>query len=389
MQPSFSTASRLQTVPCNNLGNNYLASTNSLGISTSSARSSNSLRTASASTPSASARLPNPLIVASAWVPTTASSSAWVPPTGTPIQYVSTAGLTTAPSFTPPLIQREATIANTPKTRVPWKTKGVEKLAVEIVVHLGIWDPNRQDNLKGHIMETYESGRKMFVDNLESKLAIKLTKPPTWQAIQNRVIKVLLQHRAYRNKQKKTTGGGDDDGHDDQLETASSRSQRLALESLYDDVLELYLCHQEDKKKKAEGREKDKQLQIDLAAAGKPSREAAMGKMAEHMHFNDVADTDSDEPSAQKRARIRRDQRRVQADKRKSQIFIDAFDPLCRVIGDANTKNAKAIQNELDFRRKQAKVDTKLTSIMCMIMGKDVLTDQQKQELFDLTKELD
>lgn len=60
------------------------------------------------------------------------------------------------------------------------ETKGVEKLAVEIVVYFGIWDPNRQDDLKGHIiMETYETGRKIFIGNLESKLSIKLTKSHT------------------------------------------------------------------------------------------------------------------------------------------------------------------------------------------------------------------
>lgn len=70
---------------------------------------------------------------------------------------------------------------------------------------------------------------------------------------------MLLQHRTYRNNKKKdnSRGAGDDD--DDQLETVSARTQRLALESLYDDVLELYLGHQEDRKKKVEGREKDEQ----------------------------------------------------------------------------------------------------------------------------------
>ena len=71
-------------------------------------------------------------------------------------------------------------------------------------------------------METYMEGRDMFVENLDSQLGIKLAKKRTWQSIQNRVVKVLLDHRAYRNKQKKITGGGEDD--DDRLETSAGRS---------------------------------------------------------------------------------------------------------------------------------------------------------------------
>ena len=186
---------------------------------------------------------------------------------------------------------------------------------------------------------------------------------------------------------KKTMGGGEDDN--DKVETVVDRDRRLQNESLYDQALELYESHQEGKKKKAVDREKDRQLQIDLAAVGKPSRDAAMGKMAEHIHFEEVTNTDSsDESCAQKRARQRRDDRRTRADKRKSQIFVDAFAPLCKVMRETNAQNEQSWREDLKFRRKQSKIDNKLTAIMCMMMGKDYLTDQQKKGLFDLTNDL-
>ena len=100
-------------------------------------------------------------------------------------------------------------------------------------------------------MQAHDKGREMFLANLKRDHEIELEKPPTWQAIQNRVIQVLLRHRAYRNKQNKTTGGGEDDGDDTPMETASDRVERLSQEAFYDQALELYLQHQEDKKRKA------------------------------------------------------------------------------------------------------------------------------------------
>ena len=45
------------------------------------------------------------------------------------------------------------------------------------------------------------------------------------------------------------------------------------------------------------------------------------------------------------------------------------------------------MKSELRFRKKQARIDNKLTSLMCMIMGKDTLNAQQNQSIFDLTND--
>lgn len=116
---------------------NNLSNTNSLIPVSNSARLPNSLGTASSSTAPVSAHYSNSLRAAYTWVPPpvasvstwvpppAASASAWVPPTGTPIQYISTTGLTTVPSFTPPLIQRRQIVStNKSLTRISWKQKG-------------------------------------------------------------------------------------------------------------------------------------------------------------------------------------------------------------------------------------------------------------------------
>lgn len=146
-------------------------------------------------------------------------------------------------------------------------------------------------------------------------------------------------------------------------------------------MLELYEGHIEAKKKKALENEKNQQMQIDLAKAGKPSRQAAMGKMSEHLQFEDV-----NEESAQERARRKRDERKREAAKRKSKTLQDAFEPLCKVMRRTNKDNRRAQRKELKFRRKQCRVETQLSSIMCLMMGKDTITPETKKGLCDLTK---
>ena len=130
-----------------------------------------------------------------------------------------------------------------PRTRIPWKTKGVTEWAVEVVVLKRIWDPNYQEELRGKVMKVYDEGVEDFVVGLKRKFTIKLAKTPTWQTIQNRVIKVIIDHRIYRNKQKKVTGGGEDEDH---LESKEDRDTRLERESLYDQVIKfmfVYFAH--------------------------------------------------------------------------------------------------------------------------------------------------
>ena len=177
-------------------------------------------------------------------------------------------------------------------------------------------------------------------------------------------------------------------GDDDRAETQSDRAERLTREVLYDNVLALYQGHTEARKKKVADREKAKHEEEQLQIAGKSSRDAAMGRMAEHMHFSDVsdADVDSGENVKQKRARERRETRRMTNAVQKSRMMQNAFEPLCKVMRQSNKQNARAARQELKFRKKQARIDTKLTGIMCMIMGKDSLSAGTKQALCDLTK---
>lgn len=145
---------------------------------------------------------------------------------------------------------------------------------------------------------------------------------------------------------------------------------------------------QKPEKEKVDDREKAKHEEEQLQIAGKSSRDAAMGRMAEHMHFSDVsdADVDSGENVKQKRARERRETRRMTNAVQKSRMMQNAFEPLCKVMRQSNRQNARAARQELKFRKKQARIDTKLTGIMCMIMGKDSLSAGTKQALCDLTK---
>lgn len=50
-------------------------------------------------------------------------------------------------------------------------------------------------------------------------------------------------------------------------------------------------------------------------------------------------------------------------------------------------QDRKQARRELKFRRSQARIDNKLTGIMCAVLGQDTLTPQQKQSLFDFTNE--
>ena len=101
------------------------------------------------------------------------------------------------------------TLGTTNRTSIPWNTPGVEKLAVQTVMAMKIWDPNMQQQLKGNLMRTYRDGVHMFVASLKRTFLVNLSKDPSWQTIQNRVVKVLMKHRTFRNKQRATTGGGE------------------------------------------------------------------------------------------------------------------------------------------------------------------------------------
>lgn len=166
------------------------------------------------------------------------------------------------PSTLTPTLQPSRTLATPARTKIPWSTPGVQKLAVETVVQIQIWDPSSQKDLKGKIMGKYNEGVAFFCAGLQAKFLVKLKKKPTWQTIQNRVIKVLLAHRAYRNKQRNKTGDGERTGvcnhlsviriapnntilfthvTDEVAETQSDRDSRMEREALYDQVL--YTSH--------------------------------------------------------------------------------------------------------------------------------------------------
>lgn len=118
-------------------------------------------------------------------------------------------------------------------------------------------------------------------------------------------------------------------------ETESARRERLERETLYDDALALYTQYQEVKKKRAEDIQQQKDEETALEIAGRPSMNAAMANMSNHMHFDEDAETgpdDSFETKAQKRARERRDDRRQTRKKRKAEEIQAAFEPLCEVL---------------------------------------------------------
>ena len=121
-------------------------------------------------------------------------------------------------------------------------------------------------------------------------------------------------------------------------ETESARRERLEREALYDDALSLYTQHQEAKKKRMENIQQQKDEETALVIAGRPSMNAAMANMSDHMHFNETGlDTeegadDSEETKTQKRARERRDDRRKTRKKRKAEEMQTAFKPLCAVL---------------------------------------------------------
>ena len=109
------------------------------------------------------------------------------------------------------------------------------------------------------------------------------------------------------------------------------------------------------------------------------------------MHFSDVSDADADSGGnqTQKRARERRETRRLASASRKAKVLQNAFEPLYKVMSKSNRQNALSARQELKFRKKQVRIDTKLAGIMCMIMGKDTLSAETKQALCDLTKDDD
>ena len=136
------------------------------------------------------------------------STRSWVPPRGNPMQYVSSPfsisrhrtfatppssinsgqSATISPGIQPAIrtttthLTRQITARIPVRTKIPWKTKGVEKLAVETVLHIRIWDPSMQDELQGKIMCTYKAGVRMFVEGLQVKIFIKLKKEPIYMA---------------------------------------------------------------------------------------------------------------------------------------------------------------------------------------------------------------
>ena len=72
--------------------------------------------------------------------------------------------------------KRPTTITDLQRTKIPWSTAGVEKLAVETVVQIQIWDPNSQKELKGKIMGKYSEGVAVFSAALQTKFLIALNK---------------------------------------------------------------------------------------------------------------------------------------------------------------------------------------------------------------------
>lgn len=100
---------------------------------------------------------------------------------------------------------------------------------------------------------------------------------------------------------------------------------------MYDSALALYLQHQEGKQKRAIDKQKEIKEEANLVRAGRPSMAAAMGNMAQLMHFEEV-DGDAGEDSAQERSRKRREKRRRENASRKSQVLRGAFEPLVKVM---------------------------------------------------------
>jgi len=97
-------------------------------------------------------------------------------------------------------------------TTIPWMKGGkdnysVDKIAVSVVYHSSIYDMRLRSTFK--LMDKYKEIVCQVVSTLESELGIILTKEPVYKTILNRVKKVLLSHRAFRNKEKKITGGGE------------------------------------------------------------------------------------------------------------------------------------------------------------------------------------
>ena len=281
------------------------------------------------------------------------------------------------------------TLGTTSRASIPWGIPGVEKLAVQTVMAMKIWDPNMQQQLRGNLMRTYKDGIYMFVSSLKRSFLINLSKDPSWQTIQNRVVRVLLKHRAFRNKQRSITGDGERAGA---TETESARRERLDQETLYDDALALYTQHQEFKKKRAEEVRQQKDEEAALITAGRPSTNAAMANMSNHMHFDEIGtetDNETNETTPQRRARERRENRRASQNKRKAEVIQEVFRPLVEVLQDQNKHDRKQARRELKFRRSQARIDNKLTGIMCAVLGKDTLTTDQKRRLFDFTNDVE
>ena len=78
----------------------------------------------------------------------------------------------------------------------------VDKIAVSVVYHSSIYDMRLRSTFK--LMDKYKEIVCQVVSTLESELGIILTKEPVYKTILNRVKKVLLSHRAFRNKEKKS-----------------------------------------------------------------------------------------------------------------------------------------------------------------------------------------
>ena len=277
----------------------------------------------------------------------------------------------------------DALMRFTTKVSVPWKTKGVEQLAVEVVYALKLWDWNARK--KKELMKEYEKGVHMFCETLKVRHQVRLSKEPSWQTIMNRSIKILKRHRAFRNKQEQETGG---DKEHEQIESAEQYAERTQRETLYDKALALWECFEREKKKSAATREEKEALEKQLTEAGHASRSAAMG--------NVLDDTDSDgssEDPDKKDKKKKKRKKRSRNSNTRARALGDAFGPLVTAFENSNKssqKRSRRLQREMrldrELRRDMFRSTTRLEGMMIALAGGATMSDAAKFAL-DLTKD--
>ena len=179
-------------------------------------------------------------------------------------------------------------------------------------------------------------------------------------------------------------------GEGQDLESDSQRRKRIQREGLYDDLLCMWEQLAEEKKKAQAKAAKAKSLSKDLAAAGKCTMAAALGRVKRHRKQQidnpDCSDDDGDDGGADSSGAKKRQRKRKQRNlNRKNKRMAGMLDPLTKVFKKQIKMQQKESRRDRLFQQQQACLGAKIDTLMLSILGKGQFSQQQLQQITDLT----